>query len=87
MSVEEIYALSFIDHWFLDQIEEIIAAEAKSPPVASTRWTLHAAQAEARRLLRRAPGAADRHQRSRHPRAASCAQGAPGLQARGHLRR
>ncbi len=28
MSVEEIYALSFIDHWFLDQIEEIIAAEA-----------------------------------------------------------
>jgi hypothetical protein len=27
MSVEEIYALSFIDHWFLDQIEEIIAAE------------------------------------------------------------
>nr|WP_315527526.1 carbamoyl-phosphate synthase large subunit [uncultured Achromobacter sp.] len=29
MSVEEIYALSFIDHWFLDQIEEIIAAEAE----------------------------------------------------------
>lgn len=28
MSVDEIYALSFIDHWFLDQIEEIIAAEA-----------------------------------------------------------
>ncbi|MBH1835889.1 carbamoyl-phosphate synthase large subunit [Stenotrophomonas maltophilia] len=29
MSVEEIYALSFIDHWFLDQIEEIIAAEGE----------------------------------------------------------
>jgi carbamoyl-phosphate synthase large subunit len=42
MSVEEISRLSFIDHWFLDQIEEIIAAEAKSPPVASTRWTPHA---------------------------------------------
>ncbi|KAF1017287.1 MAG: Carbamoyl-phosphate synthase large chain [Stenotrophomonas maltophilia] len=28
MSVEEIFALSFIDPWFLDQIEEIIAAEA-----------------------------------------------------------
>ena len=28
MSVEEIHALSFIDPWFLDQIEEIIAAEA-----------------------------------------------------------
>src|SRR5687767_2708017 len=27
MSVEEIHALSFIDPWFLDQIEEIIAAE------------------------------------------------------------
>ena len=29
MSVEEIHALSFIDPWFLDQIEQIIAAEAE----------------------------------------------------------
>jgi Carbamoylphosphate synthase large subunit (split gene in MJ) len=29
MSVEDIYNLSFIDPWFLDQIEEIIAAEAQ----------------------------------------------------------
>ena len=29
MSVEEIYALSFIDPWFLDQIEEIIAEEQR----------------------------------------------------------
>ncbi len=42
MSVEEIYALSFIDHWFLDQIEESSLPKLKSLPVASTRWTLHA---------------------------------------------
>ncbi len=63
MSVEEIYALSFIDHWFLDQIEEIIAAEGE----VACRWHRRAgrrtpAQAEARWLLRCAPGAADRHQ-------------------------
>jgi carbamoyl-phosphate synthase large subunit len=29
MSVEDVHALSFVDPWFLDQIEEIIAAEAQ----------------------------------------------------------
>src|SRR6185503_14798334 len=27
LSVEDVYALSFIDHWFLDQIEELVALE------------------------------------------------------------
>ena len=65
MSVEEIYALSFIDHWFRTRSRKSSLQKAKSLPVASTRWTPQ--QAEARWLLRRAPGAADRHQRSRHP--------------------
>ncbi|MDQ3494300.1 MAG: carbamoyl-phosphate synthase large subunit [Pseudomonadota bacterium] len=29
MSVEEVHALSFVDPWFLDQIEEIVATEAE----------------------------------------------------------
>jgi hypothetical protein len=41
MSVEEITHCRS-STWFLDQIEEIIAAKAKSLPVASTRWTPHA---------------------------------------------
>ena len=28
LSVDEVYALSYVDHWFLDQIEEVIATEA-----------------------------------------------------------
>ncbi|RPD88736.1 carbamoyl-phosphate synthase large subunit [Luteimonas sp. 100069] len=29
LSVEDVYALSFVDHWFLDQIEELIATESE----------------------------------------------------------
>jgi len=29
LSVDEVYALSYVDHWFLDQIEELIATEAE----------------------------------------------------------
>ncbi|NYZ63342.1 carbamoyl-phosphate synthase large subunit [Luteimonas deserti] len=29
LSVDEVYALSYVDHWFLDQIEEVIATEAE----------------------------------------------------------
>ncbi|MCD9005629.1 carbamoyl-phosphate synthase large subunit [Luteimonas sp. XNQY3] len=29
LSVEDVYALSYVDHWFLDQIEELIATEAE----------------------------------------------------------
>ncbi|WP_101924790.1 carbamoyl-phosphate synthase large subunit [Luteimonas rhizosphaerae] len=28
LSVEDVYALSYVDHWFLDQIEELITTEA-----------------------------------------------------------
>ena len=36
MSVEDVHALSFIDPWFLDQIEEIIAEEKSWP---AQGWT------------------------------------------------
>jgi len=29
LSVEDVYALSYVDHWFLDQIEELITTEAE----------------------------------------------------------
>ena len=80
MSVEDVHALSFVDPWFLDQIEEIIAArEAKWPTggLASLDAQPHA-RAQAQGLLRRAPGAADRHRRNRGahaaPRASACAR-------------
>ena len=39
MSVEDVHALSFIDPWFLDQIEEIVDAEVDIAIAAWTGWT------------------------------------------------
>jgi carbamoyl-phosphate synthase large subunit len=36
LSVEEVHALSFVDPWFLDQIEELIDAEVDVATAAST---------------------------------------------------
>ena len=76
MSVEDVHALSFIDPWFLDQIEEIIAEEKQACRRRAGFARCGApAQAEARRFLRCAPGATGRYRRRRHPQPAPHAEG------------
>ena len=70
MSVEDVHALSFVDPWFLDQIEELIAIEGDV--VSAGLDALDARRlrfAQAQGFLGCAPGAADRHQRIGRTRA------------------
>ena len=52
MSVEDVHALSFVDPWFLDQIEEMIAIEGVARRPA---WTALDADACARSSARASP--------------------------------
>ena len=61
-------------------------ATSPRPGLAALDARAHA-RAQAQGLLRRAPGAADRHRRDRRARAAPRVRRAPGVQARGLLRR
>jgi carbamoyl-phosphate synthase large subunit len=59
MSVEEVHALSFVDPWFLDQIEELIDAEVeRGHRGLDSLGQARAARAQAHGLLRRAHRAA-----------------------------
>ena len=94
MSVDEVFALTKIDPWFLVQIEQNRQDRARNRAVAPTRNRLcagrhrraHAARAQAKRLFGPPPGASVQNHRHRHAQQAHCLGRAPGLQAGGHLR-
>ena len=87
MSVEAVHALSFVDPWFLDQIEELIAIEGEVATAGPGGTRCQApAHAQAQGLFRCAPCPVDRHQRIGGARIAQGVRRAPGVQARRLLR-
>ena len=89
LSVEEVHELTKIDPWFLVQIEEIVEIELRLE--THERWT-RSTRPTLRMLKRK--GFSDRRlakqlqdHRQGGPRKAPRAGRAPGVQARGHLRR
>ena len=88
MSVDEVYELTKIDKWFLVQIEEIVKIELELE-----KMTLDQIDEPTLRMLKK-KGFSDRRLARQlkttdkvDPRQAPRAGRAPGLQARGHLRR
>jgi carbamoyl-phosphate synthase large subunit len=95
LSVDEVHDLTKIDKWFLVQIEQIVKIEldwtSSSPRKGRGRpgcaGCRHAAHAQAKGLLGPPPGQAAQDHRKGRARSTPCAERAPGVQARGHLRR
>ena len=87
-SRERIEELSYIDPWFLAQIEELVVEEAR---VRDGRRRVSrnrpAARAQAPGFLRQPPRFPHRRRRRRDPRETPCAQYQTGLQTRRYLRR
>ncbi len=88
LSVDEVFKLSFIDPWFLDQIEDLIAIESElaQSGLESIDAKSHA-PAQTQGLFRCPHRAAVPDQRTGHPRLAPCHGHSPDLQAGGLLRR
>ena len=87
MTLDQVHGLTHIDPWFLAQIEDIVRQEqALTGRLAGRARRRRAAQAQAQRLFRPAPGQAARGRPATGARAALEPRRAPGVQARGHLR-
>jgi hypothetical protein len=86
-ATDEVHAICKIDPWFLAQIEEIVAMEARIRRTACRTTPTNAAAAQGDGLLRCAPRLADRQAGKEVAKARRASGRAPGLQAHRHLRR
>ena len=87
-TIEEVYALTHIDRWFLAEIKEIVDIELRLDKMTIGDLNRDdAALPEEEGLLRPPPRAPAGDHRARDPQAAPLARREAGLQAGGHLRR
>jgi carbamoyl-phosphate synthase large subunit len=94
LSVDEVFDLTKIDKWFLVQIEQIVKIEldldklaAEKGEAAWSRWTPPRCARSSRRASPTAVWPSCSRPRNRPCASAARSGRAPGLQARGHLRR